>query len=160
MKHLAILEQFKDKKTAQSLLRRIVKIRAPYAFMEVCGTHTVQIFKTGIRDALPKNIRLLSGPGCPVCVTATEDIDKIGDGAVAAMGLAKKLGDPKTLAFLEKAVGMLAEVDLSASKKVGPFGLVSAGFNDEIKEGLGVLMQLTKAMGHLKNGEEVKELSS
>jgi len=44
--------------------------------MEVCGTHTVSIFKHGIRDILPENIRLLSGPGCPVCVTSIEDIEK------------------------------------------------------------------------------------
>ncbi len=44
--------------------------------MEVCGTHTVSIFRHGIRDVLPKNIRLLSGPGCPVCVTSKEDVEK------------------------------------------------------------------------------------
>jgi len=83
-----------------------------------------------------------------------EDIEQIGDGAVAMMSVAKKLSDPKAVAFLDKAVGMLSEVDLDASKKMGPWGLVSAGFNNEIKEGLGVLMQLTKAMGKLKDGGE------
>ncbi len=43
--------------------------------MEVCGTHTVAISRFGIRRALPKNITLLSGPGCPVCVTPNEEID-------------------------------------------------------------------------------------
>ena len=37
--------------------------------MEVCGTHTAAIFKSGIRDLLPAGVRLVSGPGCPVCVT-------------------------------------------------------------------------------------------
>ncbi len=45
--------------------------------MEVCGTHTMSIAKSGLRSALPKNIELLSGPGCPVCVTPTEMIDEI-----------------------------------------------------------------------------------
>jgi len=45
--------------------------------MEVCGTHTVSIFKNGIRSILPSNIKLLSGPGCPVCVTPVQDIDRI-----------------------------------------------------------------------------------
>ena len=36
--------------------------------MEVCGTHTHEIFKMGIRNLLPENIDLISGPGCPVCV--------------------------------------------------------------------------------------------
>ena len=43
--------------------------------MEVCGTHTVSIFKNGIRSLLPKTVSLLSGPGCPVCVTAQGEID-------------------------------------------------------------------------------------
>jgi len=43
--------------------------------MEVCGTHTVAIFRNGIRDLLPDNLKLLSGPGCPVCVTDQSYID-------------------------------------------------------------------------------------
>ncbi len=53
--------------------------------MEVCGTHTVSIFRSGIRSMLPANVRLLSGPGCPVCVTAQRHID-------AAMELAEQPG--------------------------------------------------------------------
>lgn len=45
--------------------------------MEVCGTHTMAIAKAGIKSVLPKNVKLLSGPGCPVCVTPAELIDKI-----------------------------------------------------------------------------------
>ena len=45
--------------------------------MEVCGTHTVSIFRTGIRSTLPKNFKLLSGPGCPVCVTDQGYIDLV-----------------------------------------------------------------------------------
>jgi hydrogenase expression/formation protein HypD len=44
-------------------------------FMEVCGTHTVAIFKAGIRQLLPENVELVSGPGCPVCVTPNEYLD-------------------------------------------------------------------------------------
>jgi len=43
--------------------------------MEVCGTHTVSIFRSGIRPTLPKGLKLLSGPGCPVCVTDQSYID-------------------------------------------------------------------------------------
>jgi hydrogenase expression/formation protein HypD len=43
--------------------------------MEVCGTHTVAVFRHGIRGLLPESIRLLSGPGCPVCVTSIKDVD-------------------------------------------------------------------------------------
>ena len=43
--------------------------------MEVCGTHTMAIAKNGLRDVMPSNVKLTSGPGCPVCVTANRDID-------------------------------------------------------------------------------------
>lgn len=45
------------------------------SLMEVCGTHTVAISRGGLREVLPENVRLLSGPGCPVCVTAQGFID-------------------------------------------------------------------------------------
>ena len=44
--------------------------------MEVCGTHTSSIFKNGIRSLISPKIRLISGPGCPVCVTPTAYIDQ------------------------------------------------------------------------------------
>lgn len=47
--------------------------------MEVCGTHTMAIAKSGLRSMLPGNIQLLSGPGCPVCVTPGEVIDAVLD---------------------------------------------------------------------------------
>ena len=43
--------------------------------MEVCGTHTVAIFRAGLRQILPEEVELVSGPGCPVCVTADDYID-------------------------------------------------------------------------------------
>ena len=45
--------------------------------MEVCGTHTMAIAKSGLRSMLPENVKLLSGPGCPVCVTPGEVIDAV-----------------------------------------------------------------------------------
>lgn len=57
-------------------LHKLAKgICRPLNLMEVCGTHTVEIFRHGIRDVVPKSISLLSGPGCPVCVTSLQDID-------------------------------------------------------------------------------------
>ena len=46
-------------------------------FMEVCGTHTMAIARHGLRDLLPPDVRLVSGPGCPVCVTAMRDLDTV-----------------------------------------------------------------------------------
>jgi len=45
--------------------------------MEVCGTHTSSIFKNGIRSLISPRIQLISGPGCPVCVTASSYIDRL-----------------------------------------------------------------------------------
>jgi len=81
------------------------------------------------------------------------DIEQISDGAVAMLRLAKKMADPNVLAFMEKAVALPGQVDLSNTKKIGPFKMLSAGFNSEVKDGLGVLMELTKAMGKLKNND-------
>jgi hydrogenase expression/formation protein HypD len=49
----------------------------PMRLMEFCGGHTVAILKNGLRQLLPPTIQMSSGPGCPVCVTASGDIDKI-----------------------------------------------------------------------------------
>lgn len=51
------------------------KTGRPLKLMEVCGTHTVAIFRHGIRDVIPEDIHLISGPGCPVCVTSIRDVD-------------------------------------------------------------------------------------
>ena len=66
---------FSDPELAAPLLRRLEKaITRPFAFMEVCGTHTVALFRTGIASLLPPGLTHLSGPGCPVCVTHDSEI--------------------------------------------------------------------------------------
>lgn len=73
---MKFIDEFRDKEIAQGLIQRIQKTSTrPIQLMEVCGTHTVSIFRYGIRGILPEHIRLLSGPGCPVCVTPNSDID-------------------------------------------------------------------------------------
>lgn len=72
------------------LLRRIEERAARLApravrFMEVCGTHTMALFRSGIRAMLPPNVKLLSGPGCPVCVTPMGVVD-------AAIEIARRPG--------------------------------------------------------------------
>ncbi len=71
------LSEYRDSSLALKIADRIRSIsKKPARFMEICGTHTVAIFKNGIRKVLPQHIELVSGPGCPVCVTANRDIDK------------------------------------------------------------------------------------
>ena len=75
-----IAEGFRDPKLAAKLTERIHEaVPGPVRIMEVCGTHTMAIFRHGIRSLLPKEIELISGPGCPVCVTSGGDLDKIID---------------------------------------------------------------------------------
>ena len=70
------LEEYRDPQIAKKIVERIKTIsQRPIRLMEVCGTHTMSIFKSGIRTLLPDTITLLSGPGCPVCVTAQNEID-------------------------------------------------------------------------------------
>ena len=72
------IDEFRDNKIARSLISQIDDTIDPdrnYTFMEVCGTHTMAVFKFGLNDMLPGNLKLLSGPGCPVCVTADSYID-------------------------------------------------------------------------------------
>lgn len=73
---MKFLDEFRNKEIAEGLVQRIQKTSTrSVQLMEVCGTHTVSIFRYGIRSLLPEQIRLLSGPGCPVCVTPNNDID-------------------------------------------------------------------------------------
>lgn len=88
-----------------------------------------------------------------------EDIEQIGDGAVNALRLAKKFAEPKTVAFMERLTHLTSELDLARAPKVGPIGLAAAGFNNDVKEGLGVILELTKAMAKLKseNGSAMQD---
>jgi len=70
------LEAFRSEPAARALVSRIELLAAePVSLMEVCGTHTVAISRFGLRSMLPPHLRLLSGPGCPVCVTPLSEID-------------------------------------------------------------------------------------
>ncbi len=71
--------EFRDPAVATRLLEKIREAVAGYSqtmtLMEVCGTHTMAIYQHGVRALLPEQIRLISGPGCPVCVTPVDYVD-------------------------------------------------------------------------------------
>jgi hydrogenase expression/formation protein HypD len=70
--------EFRDRQLVSVIAGKIGKIaRHDWTLMEFCGTHTVAIFRHGLKALLPQNLRLVSGPGCPVCVTGKGDIDRI-----------------------------------------------------------------------------------
>ena len=76
MKHQ---NEYRDPELARLQLQAIQQTVADFdqtmTLMEVCGTHTMAIYQQGIRALLPDNIRLISGPGCPVCVTPVSYVD-------------------------------------------------------------------------------------
>ncbi len=64
-----------DPKLCQALLQHLnTLLDRPLRFMEVCGTHTVSIFRNGLRSLLPPTVTHLTGPGCPVCVTHDREV--------------------------------------------------------------------------------------
>ena len=65
-----------DLKTIKALIKKLPKELLPIRLMEVCGTHTVAISRMGIRPFLRGEVELISGPGCPVCVTPANFVAK------------------------------------------------------------------------------------
>lgn len=84
MKHVT---EYRDREKAEAIAKKIAEAtkRGPMTLMEVCGTHTMAIARFGIHRMLPEDINLVSGPGCPVCVTPNEYLDH-------AIALARKDG--------------------------------------------------------------------
>ncbi len=69
-------------------IEEIAKDMGEVRLMEVCGGHTNTVMRFGLRDVLPSNIRLISGPGCPVCVTSQHDIDSMVELALSGVPVA------------------------------------------------------------------------
>jgi len=115
-------EEFRNKKLAQGLIQRIVGLTRdlePVKLMEVCGSHTMAICRYGIVQLLPENVQLLSGPGCPVCVTPGDYLDKavalakLPDVIVTTFGDMFKVPGSTSSLEKEKADGAAVEVVFS-----------------------------------------------
>ncbi|MFW5792803.1 MAG: hydrogenase formation protein HypD [Bacteroidota bacterium] len=109
------IDEFRNKDLVKNLVKKIENIaHHEVALMEVCGGHTWAIQKFGIPSLLPENVHLMSGPGCPVCVTSKSFIDK----AVAYSRLSEVIittfGDlirvPGSTSSLDKEKSMGADV--------------------------------------------------
>ncbi|MBR1457718.1 MAG: hydrogenase formation protein HypD [Oscillospiraceae bacterium] len=80
--------------SAEKIIRAIHALQLPpVQIMEVCGTHTMAIAEAGIRSVLPETVKLLSGPGCPVCVTPAEVIDSVLELAMEKDVIVSSYGD-------------------------------------------------------------------
>jgi hydrogenase expression/formation protein HypD len=90
-------DEFRDRKLVEimgdNICRMARQLRRPVNFMEVCGTHTMSIYQYGIRSLLPDNVHLVSGPGCPVCVTPVGYVDNALACAVEPGNIVATFGD-------------------------------------------------------------------
>jgi hydrogenase expression/formation protein HypD len=112
MKHL---DEYRDGELAGELVDRIrAESGTPVRLMEICGTHTMSIFRHGIRSLLPEHIELVSGPGCPVCVTSMDEIDRCvklaGEPGVIVTTFGDMLRVPGSGDSLQRCAGRGADV--------------------------------------------------
>ena len=74
---MKLVSEFRNSALAKGLIAQVRReSKSPARLMEFCGSHTVSIFRYGIRQVLPDTVEMVSGPGCPICVTANSDLDK------------------------------------------------------------------------------------
>ncbi|BCO09452.1 hydrogenase expression/formation protein [Desulfolithobacter dissulfuricans] len=111
------IDEYRSQELVRSLTERLhAKISRPVRIMEVCGTHTIAIFRHGLRRMLPEQIELISGPGCPVCVTPSGVIDAFIDLAGRKDILITTFGDmirvPGTTGSLAQARAAGADVHI------------------------------------------------
>ncbi len=106
------IDEYRDRELVLKLIEQIKKASSkPITLMEVCGGHTMSIQKFGIPSLLPKNIKLVSGPGCPVCVSSRKYIDqsvayaKLPDVIIATYGDLIRIPGSSSTLDEEKAKG-------------------------------------------------------
>ena len=114
------IDEYRNKDVVMKLTEIIKRsVRRDYSFMEVCGGHTAAIHRFGIPSLLPGNVKLVSGPGCPVCVTGTDYIDraiaysKMKDVIVTTFGDLIRVPGSASSLEKEKATGADVRVVLS-----------------------------------------------
>ncbi len=74
------LDEYRDERIARGLVAKIARrVTRPWVLMEICGGQTHTLMRFGIDELLPKGVEMVHGPGCPVCVTPLETIDKAID---------------------------------------------------------------------------------
>jgi hydrogenase expression/formation protein HypD len=91
---MELVDEYRDQAQAQDCLRAIARlVTRPWTIMEICGGQTHSIVKFGIDQLLPSEVTLVHGPGCPVCVTPVEMIDKAIAVALAPDTILASFGD-------------------------------------------------------------------
>lgn len=117
------IDEFKNKTLISNLvgkIRQITPADKRIIFMEVCGTHTQSFFRYGIGNLIPENIEILSGPGCPVCVSSQEYIDqaiaysKLKNVVIATFGDMMRVPGTNSSLEKEKAKGATIKIVYSS----------------------------------------------
>ena len=153
-------DEFRNPETVRMLKDKIQQVvnDRKIILMEVCGTHTMAIARFGIRSLLPSNLRLISGPGCPVCVTSTGYIDhavalsRVPDIIVTTFGdmirvpgsdssLELERGNGRNIVIVTSTLEALELAEANPKKKIVFLGV---GFETTIPT-IGVAIQMAKA---------------
>ena len=106
-----------------------------------------QLERNGVFRLLKTSMDVLARIGT---IYSQEDLDQIGNGMIRFAGMLKELTRPETLEFFERAVSLPGKINLSSRDDPGPLKLMMAMRDPEARKGLGVLVELTKALGMLK----------
>ncbi len=96
----------------------------PQTIMEVCGTHTASISENGIADLLSDKIKLISGPGCPVCVTAAAYVDRLVELSFKERTTVASFGDMLRVRGLELSLSEAAAHGASVKTVYSPFEII------------------------------------
>jgi len=145
LRHIAWgLEQLENLVDLWKDLEPLMKIAVPHVVDVLEDLEGKGIFK-GYKAMLEGYAKIAKAYG-------PEDIDAIAQGIVSMHGVAKKFSDPRFIAFVDKFMDIPAQVNLEETKPAGPVGLMWRMRSPECRQGLGVLVELTKALGKLKNG--------
>lgn len=123
---MKFVDEFQDPRLVKGLLQEIGALaKRRVTFMEVCGTHTMALFKYGIRAMLPNLVNIISGPGCPVCVTPTNVLDAAMDAVrkenviLATFGDMMRVPGSSSSLEAEKALRFDVRVVYSATDSLG-----------------------------------------
>lgn len=102
----------------------------PLSFMEVCGTHTASISESGIPSLLSDKIKLISGPGCPVCVTVASYIDRLCELALTADTCVVTFGDMIRVPGTDKALKDVKSLGGRVEMVYSPFEIIALAEKD------------------------------
>ena len=122
--------------------------------MKIAVPHIIDVMEDLDQKGIFKGYQaMLQGYAKIAQTYGPEDIDLIAEGIVRMHGVAKKFSDPRFINFVEKFMDVPSEVQLEEAKPAGPLGLMWRMRSRECQKGLGVLVELTKALGKITNGK-------